>query len=233
MESLHQRIVADLEAPILAGEWPPGHRIPFEMELAESYGCSRMTANKAVMELVRRGLVERRRKLGSFVAQPQAQSAVLEIRDIAQEVASLGLAHRAEILARANRRASRAECRLSGLAPGSAVAAVELLHFAGGRPFCLEARIISLAAVPEAEDERFATRPPGAWLLDRVPWSRAEHRIRAEPAAPRIAGLLGVAAGAACLAIERRTWSGGAFVTHARLVYPGDRHELVAEFAPG
>ena len=89
--TLHQRIRADIENRILEGAWPPGHRIPFEHELMERYGCSRMTVNKALTELVKRGLIERRRKSGSYVTFPQVQSAVMEIHDVKLEVQSLGL----------------------------------------------------------------------------------------------------------------------------------------------
>ncbi len=34
--SLHSQIIAGIEAKILGGEWPPGHRIPFEHQLTES-----------------------------------------------------------------------------------------------------------------------------------------------------------------------------------------------------
>ena len=51
----------------MSGEWAPGHRIPFEHELATEYGCSRMTVNKALSQLARAGLIERRRRSGSFV----------------------------------------------------------------------------------------------------------------------------------------------------------------------
>ena len=44
--------------------------------------------------------------------------------------------------------------------------------------------------------------------------------------------LLEVAEGTACLAIERRTWSGEAAITHVRFTYPGEAHELVARFSP-
>ena len=72
--SLHQRIVNDIEGKILSGEWAPGQRIPFELELAALYNCSRMTVNKAMTQLARAGLIERRKKSGSFVTQPHAQS---------------------------------------------------------------------------------------------------------------------------------------------------------------
>ena len=37
--TFHHRIRADLEGKILSGEWPPGHRVPFEHELMAGYGC--------------------------------------------------------------------------------------------------------------------------------------------------------------------------------------------------
>ena len=89
-----------------------------------------------------------------------------------------------------------------------------------------------IEAVPEAVDESFEGTAPGAWLISRVPWSAAEHRIRAVGADARAAELLAIAPGTPCLVVERRTWSGGLYVTHVRLTYPGEKHELVAEFAP-
>lgn len=231
--TLHQRILADVEGRILSGEWPPGHRIPFEHELTQHYGCSRMTVSKALGDLVRRGLIERRRRSGSFVAYPQAQSAVLEIHDIRQEVEALGLAYGWRRQSRAVRSA-RAEDRARLDLPARArVVAVIGCHHAGGRPFCHEDRLISLDAVPEAEGEGFdGAVGPGTWLLQKVPWSAAENRIRAVAAEPDIAAALGIAPGTACLVIERRTWIADRHVTQVRLTYPGDRHQLVAAFTP-
>jgi len=230
--SLHRRILEDVEGKILSGEWPPGHRIPFEHELTEQYQCSRMTVNKAITELVKRGLIERRRKSGSYVTHPHAQSAVLEIHDIRLEVESLGLPYRYERRTRVDRAAKAADRRLLDLPEPARLTDITALHFAGVQPFCLEERIINLAAVPETAGETFDTVAPGPWLISRVPWSAAEHRIRAVGADPRAAALLSIPAGAPCLVVERRTWSGGLYITHVRLTYPGEKHELVAEFAP-
>jgi len=230
--SLHERILGDIEGRILTGEWPPGLRIPFEHELSAQYQCSRMTVNKALSELARAGLIERRRKVGSFVMRAPSRSAVLEIPDVKAEVAALGAAYRFEILTRRRRRASRADAgRLEGVATGPLLDLI-CRHWAGARPFCLEERLINLSAAPEAAAESFAEISPGAWLLARAPWTRAEHRIRARPADSRRAALLEIPEGAACLAVERRTWSGDVPITHVRLTYPGEAHELVARFSP-
>lgn len=230
--SLHQRILGEVEGRILSGEWPPGHRIPFEHELTEQYDCSRMTVNKALTELVKRGLIERRRKSGSYVTFPQVQSAVMEIHDVKLEVQSLGLDYSFRLEERKARKVESRDTDRLDLPTTARLLEVTCRHFAGGRPFCFEERLISLAAVPEAEGELFEISAPGSWLLGKVPWSTAEHRIRAVAANKAAAQALDISTGTACLVIERRTWSGRAPVTHVRLTYPGDRHELVAQFAP-
>lgn len=97
--TLHQRILEDIQNNIISGEWPPGHRLPFEIELAAQYGCSRMTVNKVMTQLVSAGMIKRRRRSGSFVRIQQSQTAVLAIiHEISTEVASLGLPYSWQIL---------------------------------------------------------------------------------------------------------------------------------------
>jgi GntR family histidine utilization transcriptional repressor len=230
--SLHQRIVNDIEGRILTGEWLPGQRIPFELDLAAQYNCSRMTVNKAMTQLARAGLIERRKKSGSFVTQPHAQSAVLEIRDIKLEVESLGKPYRYELAARVRRKATPEDRALLGVGTSTPVLAIRGLHHAGDRVFCLEERLINLAAVPDAAEEKFDRIAPGPWLLQQVPWSSAEHRIMAIEADDDVAAALDIAPGSACLVVERRTSMNGVYVTHVRLTYLGSSHELVARFTP-
>lgn len=232
-KSLYQRILSDIRARILSGEWPPGHRIPFEHELSAEYGCSRMTVNKAMSELARSGLIERRRRSGSFVRRPQSQAAILDIHEIKAEVEALGLPYRYECVSRTSRMAAEHDAR-SGAGFPAGVALLDLVcrHFAGKQPFCLEERTISLAAVPEAADETFETAAPGPWLLARVPWSAAEHAIRATAADEHVATMLGLPRNSPCLVVQRRTWSADRPVTNVRLTYPGATHTLIARFAP-
>lgn len=228
--ALYQRILGDIRDRILSGEWAPGHRIPFEHELAAEYQCSRMTVNKAMSELARTGLIERRRRSGSFVKRPRSQAAVLEIHDIRAEVEALGLPYRYELVSRAQRGAAGDDG--SGFAPGTALVDLVCRHFAGAQPFCLEERTISLAAVPEAAGEAFEEVAPGPWLLSRVPWNAAEHTIRAVAADENVAKMLGLPRHSPCLVVQRRTWSADQPVTNVRLTYAGETHSLVARFAP-
>jgi GntR family histidine utilization transcriptional repressor len=230
--SLHRRILADISERILSGIWPPGHRIPFEHELSAEYGCSRMTVNKALSQLAKAGLIERRRRSGSFVRRPQSQAAILEIHDIRTEVEALGLPYRYERVARQQRRSNAEDRDRLSLDGAVMVLSLECRHYAGERPFCREERLISLAAVPEAAEEEFLFTAPGPWLVGHVPWSAAEHRIRAASAGRQDAAALDIAAGSACLVVERRTWSAERPVTHVRFTYAADSHSLVARFTP-
>jgi GntR family histidine utilization transcriptional repressor len=230
--TLHQSILSEIEGRIVSGEWPPGHRIPFEVDLATQYGCSRMTVNKVLTQLAKAGLIERRKKSGSFVTQPQAQSAVLEIHDIKAEVQSLNVAYSYRVIAQKTRKAKAGEGQLPDVAPGTPLREITCVHFAGALPFCLEERLINLETVPDAAAADFAETAPGPWLVKQVPWTTAEHKIHASPASSNAADALDIPRGTACLVVERRTWSNAGPVTHVRFTYPGDRHALVARFSP-
>lgn len=231
--SLNETIRGEIAGRILSGEWPPGHRIPVEHELMTAYGCSRMTVNKVLTALAAEGLIERRRRAGSFVGRQRSQSAVLDIPDVRAEVKALGLPWRMDVLARSVRRSTAADRARLGDGAGPRVLALACRHFAGVRAHALEDRLVDLSAVPEAETAAFDAVPPGAWLLSHVPWSQAEHRIAAVPADEPMARLLGVPVGAACLQVDRRTWRSGRPVTAVRMTHPGDGYSLVARFAPG
>jgi len=241
MASLHERIRADVERKILSGEWPPGHRIPFEHELVAEYGCSRMTVNKVLSGLAAAGLIERRRKAGSFVARSRMQSAVLAIPDLEAEILSRGETYRYELISSRRRRASSGVSFLppareaedgSRAEDGLDLLELTCRHFAGDTPFVFEERLINLDAVPEAADVDFAEKPPGTWLVEHVPWTEAEHRIVAVNAGSAYGAALGVAPEAACMLVERRTWREGQTITLVRQVFPGHLYSLTARFTP-
>ena len=223
---LHEKIRGDVEGAILSGALVPGARLPTERELMEQYGCSRMTVNKALSALNAAGLVNRRKRAGSFVAQPRVHSMVLDIPDLEQEVTERGQAYRFTLV---SRRVVR-----SAEEPGLAgeLLRIEGVHFADEVPLAHELRHVSLAEVPAIAEETFAAVSPGAWLLRHVPWTEAETRIAAVPAKRTVARSLDIAEEAPCLFVERRTWRGKAGVTHVRQHFVGAAYDLVARFGP-
>lgn len=230
--SLHGKILTEIEQNILSGRWPPGFRIPSEMELTAHYQCSRMTVNKVLTQLAQAGLLERKRKAGSFVTRPHTSSAVLEIPDLRQVVLGMGQEYSSQLLSRVQRRSTREDMDAMRMDKAGPIVHALCLHRAGARPFCIEDRLINLEAVPDAGQEMFTEHSPSSWMVNHVPWSSAEHRIRAEAASAETAGLLQITPGFPCLVIDRRTWTGKRPITFVRLTYPADLYELDAHFSP-
>lgn len=230
--ALHLRIREAIVDRIRSGDWPPGRRLPVEHELMAAYGCSRATVNKALAPLAESGVIVRRRKAGSFVAVPKIHSVVLDIPDIAAEITSRGDAYDYELLSRQVRTAEPEDLQALGLEGRVEVLALRCLHWAGGRPFALEERLINLRALGEAAGVDFAVVSPGAWLLGHVPWTEAEHRISAANAQRGAAASLQIDMGAACLILERRTWRDTDSITQVRLSFPAQTYDLVARFKP-
>jgi DNA-binding transcriptional regulator YhcF (GntR family) len=83
---------------ISSGELQPRDRVPSENELVDATGVSRMTANRALRELNDEGVVERVAGKGTFVAELKADSHLLEVRNIADEIRQRGHRHTARVL---------------------------------------------------------------------------------------------------------------------------------------
>ncbi len=233
--TLNHRIRSDIESRILSGEWEPGFRIPFEHELMEQYRCSRMTVNKVLTTLAESGMIERRRRAGSFVARqpPHLEQVALEIPDIHLAVTDRGHEYGFQLLEQQLRPADAAVTKEVELVGEGMLLAMHCLHLADGKPLALERRLINPEAVPETLTVDFSTHAPGSWLLQNVSWTRGEHRISAVAATAAEARLLQVPAGTACLVIDRQTWRGEQQITWVRQMFLGDAYDLIARFAPG
>jgi GntR family transcriptional regulator, histidine utilization repressor len=224
---LHLRIRQDIEAQINDGTLRPGHKIPFEHELMQTYGCARMTVNQALSALSAEGLIERRKRAGSFVKLPRVDSTVLDVPDIQIEVAARGETYRFELTSKTVRTASAPdEIELAG--KGGRILHLTGVHYAAERPMGHEDRLINLGAVPEAEHADFSAQSPGHWLLEAVPWTQVENQISAINANADTTRLLWGDRKMVCLMVERRTWRADERITTVRQIFDSKTYRLVA-----
>lgn len=73
----HEQIYRILHREILSGRWPSGSRLPSEAELVRRFRVSRITVGRAMRDLQRAGLVERRAGSGTYVREATAPAAGL------------------------------------------------------------------------------------------------------------------------------------------------------------
>lgn len=227
---LYQQVKDYIVGRILAGDWPEGTRVPSENVLTREQAVSRMTVHRALRELTSEGWLERVQGAGTFVAAPKPQSEVLAIRNIAEEIAARGHAHRAEVIFVRREKARALEARLLGLERGAAVFHSQIVHHENGQPVQLEERWVNPAAAPDYLGQDFAAITPHQYLQDTAPLSEAEHVVMAVMPSAEERRLLAMKPGEPCLLLRRQTWSAGVPVTWARLLHPGDRYRLGGRF---
>ncbi len=217
---------------ISTGELRPADRVPSENELVELMNVSRMTANRALRELNDEGYVERVAGRGTFVSDLRSQSHLLEVHNIADEIAQRGHTHASEVLRRSRQNARGEVAKALHVKQGTEVFHLLLVHFENGAPIQLEDRHVLASFAPGCLDQDFERVTPSAYLSSVAPLQEAEQAVRAVVPNAAVRKHLQIADGEASLVVIRRTWSAGRPVTFARLHHPGSRYELTGHYTP-
>lgn len=211
---------------IYSGEWLPHHRVPSENELVAEFKVSRMTANRALRELASEGALVRIQGVGSFVAERKGYSALFEVRNIAEEIAERGHTHAANVVLLDAEKASPEIADQLGLEIGARIFRSLIVHSENDMPVQIEERFVNPASAPAYLDQDFTRTTPNAYLSQEAPLEVADHTVEAMLPQPWECKLLLILHSEPCLMIRRRTWSGAAVVSVARLIYPGSRYRL-------
>lgn len=219
-----QDIHAEALRRIQSREWAPGHLIPPESKLAQEFGCSRATVNRALQALADTGLLERRRRAGTRVASAPQRRAQLAIPLIRQEIEARGQTATHSILARETRMMPPRLAAALDL-PGSIRALhLKTLYLADGQAFAFEDRWINPDAAPGIADAPLTRISANEWLVQNVSFSHGTLDYSAVAAGAEAAAHLGCAAGDSVMVLERRTFGPEIPVTFMRLTYaPGHR----------
>jgi GntR family histidine utilization transcriptional repressor len=219
-------IRAEVLRRIRARDWPPGALIPGEEALAEEFGVARATVNRALRDLAEAGVIERKKRAGTRVAELPVRRARLEIPVIRLDVLGRGLTYDFKLLADRLTPAPVPVTARLGLPEGTQMRCLETLHLAGGRPYVLERRWLNPAALPVPTPD-FARVSANEWLVTHVSLVSGDIAFTAEPAGTREADVLGVAPGTALLVAERTTHGTAGPVTLVRLAHaPGHRVQM-------
>lgn len=228
----YQQLKQQIIGQISRGELKPRDRVPSENDLVGSAGVSRMTANRALRELNDEGYVERVAGVGTFVADLQSASHVLEVKNIADEIADRGHRHSATVVTRERQSAAAEMADILKIGPGDPVFRLLLIHSENDLPIQLEDRYVVADFAPHCLDEDFVRQTPSAWLSSIAPLQEAEHKVRALMPSDETREYLQLAETEPCLVVIRRTWSNGRPVSFARLYHPGSRFELTGHYSP-
>jgi len=223
-----------IEDAIRRGAINPGDALPSERDLALKVDVSRVTVRKAVLQLVKDGVLVQRHGSGTFVAPPaqRVEQSLSQLTSFTEDMARRGMAVRAEWLDRGLYAPSPEETVILGLSSGDHVARISRLRLSGDMPLAIERASLSARVLPDptaVNDSLYKTLDK-----DGNRPVRALQRIRAANLDEENARLLAVPVGSAGLHIERTSYlASGRVIEFTRSIYRGDTYDFIAELRIG
>lgn len=135
---LYQQLMSRLKNDITAGVYPAGARIPSEQLLCETYGVSRVTVRKAMLDLVQEGLLVRRQGKGTFVAKERIQRDLHQITSFSAACRQMGHTAGARLISAELSPATSEDMEKLGAPAGTRVVEICRLRLCDGEPVMLE-----------------------------------------------------------------------------------------------
>lgn len=248
----YQRIKTAILSNIHEGKWQAGEAISTEMALAEEFGVSRMTVNRALKELSEERVLERRQGSGTFVAQQQFNHTFVEVRNIAEDLKSANRDYKAVVVSKRSITKAMLEPQLAKdfeindlkvkgnksvekkgspkiNAETPIIYEVKIIHFADGQPIQFEERWVDARKLPEFIEQDFSQVNTSDYLIEKSPLESGSYTIRALAATEAVAKALQIDSQSPTLLLQRQTYSAGKVLTVVKMWHAGDRYQFAGE----
>ena len=230
---LYFQVATQLQGLIESGEIEVGARIENEVDLAERLGLSRPTTRRAIQYLVERGMLVRKRGVGTIVAHPSVRRPV-ELSSLYDDLVAGDREPRTEVLELRVVPAGDAVAQALQMPPGTEITWIERLRYAGGEPLALMHNAIPVDLIRLTERD---LAEHGLYELLRragfVP-RIATQVIGARSATSAEARILGEKRGASLLTMTRTAWdAGGRALEYGSHVYRASRYSFEINLSAG
>jgi DNA-binding GntR family transcriptional regulator len=223
---LYFQVAQHLEQLIESGELPMGAQLDNETDLARQLGLSKPTMRRALEYLVGRGLLVRKRGIGTQVVHTKITREV-ELTSLYDDLAKTSRDPSTTVVTFRTEPASDAVAATLGIAAGTPVYAFERLRYAGAEPLALMRNHVPeyLAHLCAADLEA-----QGLYNLFRangITMRIAKQAIGARAATAAEARALGERKGAPLLVMERSAYDEqGRAVEHGHHLYRASRYSF-------
>ncbi len=199
---LYYQLSQELERMIRDGDVLPGDRIDTEVELAAKLGLSRPTVRQAIQDLVNRGLLVRRRGVGTQVLHSQMRRSV-ELTSLFDDLTEAKHSPTTTVLSLSIKPADEKLAEELRIPVGDRVLNLKRLRLMDGRPLAIMRNWLPASLLTTTKEE---LETAGLYELLRnngINLRIANQRIGAASATAAEARLLGVKQGTALLVMER------------------------------
>ncbi|GGX67910.1 GntR family transcriptional regulator [Streptomyces fructofermentans] len=221
---LYYQLAQHLESAIERGALAPGDLLGNEVDIAARLGLSRPTVRQAIQSLVDKGLMVRRRGIGTQVVHSQVRRS-LELSSLYDDLAAAGQSPATRVLRNEIQSASAEVAAALGIPEGRDVIVLERLRTTHGEPVAHLCNHLP-ASLIQADTGRL--RETGLYRVLRaagITLHSAQQTVGARSATDREAELLDEPAGAALLTMRRTAYDDhGRAVEYGTHVYRASRY---------
>ncbi|MBA4860743.1 GntR family transcriptional regulator [Streptomyces sp. PSKA54] len=221
---LYYQLAQQLESAIEHGALAPGSLLGNEIELAGRLGLSRPTVRQAIQSLVDKGLLVRRRGVGTQVVHSQVKRP-LELSSLYDDLEAAGQSPATRVLRNEVQPASAEVAAALGIAEGSDVIVLERLRLTHGQPMAFLCNFLPAGLLQLDTAKLEAT---GLYRMMRaagITLHSARQSIGARCATVDEAERLEETEGAALLTMQRTAYdSTGRIVEYGTHIYRASRY---------
>ncbi len=231
-EAKSRQVYLILRDRILSNALAPDARLPNEIDLARVHQVSRVTVRRALAELARERLIERRRSVGTRVTyQPASAPIVGDIAGVLANLAEMGKRTTSSLLSFRYIQATPVMALALGVEPQERIQRSVRVRSIDGMPFShLTAHVPNHIGTTYTKSE--LARRPLLELIERAgaKIARASQRISAVLATPETARALRAGIGSPLIELVRVVYDcDGHAVEHLRALYRPDRYYLTMD----
>lgn len=235
---LYFQVAQALQAAIEAGTLPPGSRLDNEIQLADELGLSRPTMRRAMEYLVGKGLIVRRRGIGTIVVQPKVRRP-LQLSSLYEDLRAGGQDPTTSVLSLEVVAGPPEVAEALRLDPGTPVHRLLRLRRASGRPIALMTNYLPVTFPGLGDDELTVEQLEGAGLYQvlraaGIHLHAADQTISARKATAEESRVLHEPRGAALLTMQRVAYDDrGRAVEYGTHVYAASRYSFSLSMLSG
>ena len=223
---LYHQVASRIEESIRNGAMPPGARLENEIALGERLGLSRPTIRRAIQDLVDKGLLVRRRGIGTQVVHGPVTRKV-ELTSLYDDLTQGSQQPTTKLLDRSDVPATQAVAEALGVEVGTTVVHVLRVRFAENVPMAVLENYLPPEFADITDED---LRAHGLYQLLRsrgVTMRVAKQRIGARAATDDEAGLLEIEDGDPVLTMSRTAYdASGRAVEYGLHCYRPDRYSF-------
>lgn len=202
---LYHQVAEQIQEAIGSGDLPPGARLDNEIALADRLGLSRPTMRRAIQELVDKGLLVRKRGVGTQVVPGRVQRE-LALTSLHDDLATTGRCPTTRVLTNQVVEATAEIAAELGVEAGTSLRLLERIRLADGEPLAVLRNWLPVDLIEPSDTDLV---DHGLYELMRTTGrhlSVARQRIGARGADAAEARALGLRKGAPVLTMQRSAY---------------------------